>query len=112
MCLTLKHALILSFSTSFSSNLDDLCPHLLGVIHKICQENKKEKKRGEKEREKIKGFLNRNIEKRHLKLGSDRISLLTYTSSANNFIALSYKLRDEPMGFKNWVFYNKVEEFV
>lgn len=107
MCLTLKHALILSFSTSFSSNLDDLCPHLLGVIHKICQENKKEKKRGEKEREKIKGFLNRIIEKRHLKLGSDRMSLLTYTSSANNFIALSYKLRDEPMGFKNWCFITK-----
>lgn len=40
------------------------------------------------------------------------MSLLTYISSANNFMALSYKLRDEPMGYKNWVFYNKVEEFV
>lgn len=40
------------------------------------------------------------------------MNLLTYTSTANNFTALSYKLRDELIGFKNWIFYNEVEEFV
>lgn len=54
--------------------------------------------------------LNRIFEERHVKLGNDKIGLLTYTKLANIFNALCYQLRDDLISFKKWTFFNEVQK--